>query len=169
MKDGHSQLNMAEVPGADLDVLLAGGALEHAVDGAQLGVIEALGARQVLLLVHGLGVDDAHHAHGLDLLGREEAELNLLDGAQRALGHRGGAAESHGGGMRVVVSRRASWLREATGGGLEDGRGGLSAGEKPGRCRGMYVTGRMKRRARAMGWRRRIGRGQRQRGWLTPG
>src|SRR5262245_50234817 len=75
MEDGHGQLDVAKVPGADLDVLLAGSAGEGTVDGAQLGVVETLRARQLLLLVHGLGVDDVDHAHGLDLLGREQAEL----------------------------------------------------------------------------------------------
>jgi hypothetical protein len=95
VEDGYGQFDVTEVAGADLDVLFARRALEHAVDGAQLRVVEALGARQVVLLVHGLGVDDVHHAHRLDLLGREQAELDLLDGAQRALGHRGGAAGGH--------------------------------------------------------------------------
>jgi len=106
VEDGHSQLDVSKMAGADLDVLLARRALVHAVDGTQPRVVEALDARQVLLLVHGLRVDDVHNAHRLDLLGREQAELDLLDGAQWALGHGGGATGSHGCG-RWAVGRGA--------------------------------------------------------------
>jgi hypothetical protein len=42
VEHGHSQLNVAKVAGAGRDVLLARGARKHAVDGAELGVVEAL-------------------------------------------------------------------------------------------------------------------------------
>jgi len=79
VEDGRGKLNVAKVARADLYVLLARGARVHAVNGAETGVIKALVARLLLLLVHGLGVHDVDDAHGLDLLGREQAELDLLD------------------------------------------------------------------------------------------
>ena len=84
MEDGGGELNMAKVARADLDVLLAGCARVHAVDGAELGVVEALLTRLLLLLVHGLRVDDVDDTHGLDLFGREQPELDLLDDPERA-------------------------------------------------------------------------------------
>jgi hypothetical protein len=85
VEDGRGQLDVAKVTGADTDVLLARGARELAVNGAELGVVEALVARLGVGLVHGLRVDDVHDAHGLDLLGREQPELDLFDGPERLI------------------------------------------------------------------------------------
>jgi hypothetical protein len=90
VENGRGELNVAKVAGADLDVLFARGARVHAVNGAELGIVETLFARLRVGLVHGLGVDDVDHAHSLDLLGREQAELDLLDGPERTFReHRG--------------------------------------------------------------------------------
>lgn len=83
MEDGSGQLDVAKMSRADLDVLFARRARVHAVDGTELGVVETLFAGLLVVLVHGLRVDDVHHAHGLDLLGREQPELDLLDGPER--------------------------------------------------------------------------------------
>lgn len=83
MEDRRGELDVAKVARAHLDVLLARSARVHAVDGAELGVVEALLTRLLLLLVHGLWVDDVDDAHGLDLLGGEQPELDLLDGPER--------------------------------------------------------------------------------------
>lgn len=78
---------MTKVAGADLDVLLARRAAEHAVDGTELGIVKALFARFALGLVHCLGVDDVDHTHGLDLLGREQPKLDLLYSPERTFRH----------------------------------------------------------------------------------
>jgi hypothetical protein len=83
VEDGSGQLDVAKVPRADLDVLLARCARVHAVDGTELGVVETLLARLLVVLVHGLRVDNVHHTHALDLLGGEQPELDLLDGPER--------------------------------------------------------------------------------------
>lgn len=105
VEDGGGELNVAKVAGARLDVLLARRARVHAVNGAELGVVEALLARLLVLLVHGLGVDDVHDAHGLDLFGGEQAELDLLDGPERTF-RLGGRAGRHAG-----DGRGKSWVR----------------------------------------------------------
>lgn len=84
VKNRRGQLDVAKVAGADLDVLLARGARVHAVDGAELGVVEALFARLLVRLVHGLWINDMNDAHGLDLLGGEQPELDLFYRAQTA-------------------------------------------------------------------------------------
>ena len=82
MENGRGKFDMTKVARADLDVLLARRARVHAVDGTELGVVETLLTRLLVVLVHGLRVDDVHHAHGLDLLGGEQPELDLLDGPE---------------------------------------------------------------------------------------
>ncbi len=83
VKDRSSKLNMAKMARADLDVLFTRGARIHAVDGTELGVIQALLTGLLLLLVHGLGIDDLDDAHALDLLGRKQPKLDLLDDPER--------------------------------------------------------------------------------------
>src|SRR5690242_20358123 len=83
MEDGSGQLDVAKMPRANLDVLLASCARVHAVNSAELRVVETLFARLLVVLVHGLRVDDVHHAHAFDLLGGEQSELDLLDGPER--------------------------------------------------------------------------------------
>jgi hypothetical protein len=87
MEDGSGQLDVAKVTGTSLDILLAGAAGVHAVDGTELGVVETLLTGPLVVLVHSLGVDDVHHTHGLDLLGGEQPELDLLDRPERTLRH----------------------------------------------------------------------------------
>ena len=51
MKDRHGQLDVAKVTGTRCDVLFAGAARIHAVDGAELGVVESVFPWLLLLLV----------------------------------------------------------------------------------------------------------------------
>jgi hypothetical protein len=83
VKTGCGELDVTKVTGADLDVFLARRARVHAVNGAEPGVVEAVLARLRVRLVHGLREGDVAHAHRLDLLGREQSELDLLDGPER--------------------------------------------------------------------------------------
>lgn len=78
MEDRLGKLDVAKVASALGHVLLAGRTLELAVDRAKPGIVQTLNARLGARLVHGLGVDDMSNTHILDLLGREETELNLL-------------------------------------------------------------------------------------------
>ena len=84
MEHGHGQLDVAKVTWAGLHVFFARGAREHAVDAAEARVTETILEGLLLLVVESVRVDDIADGHGLDLLGREETELDLLDGAQRA-------------------------------------------------------------------------------------
>jgi hypothetical protein len=81
--DWPGQLDVAEMARTLGHVLGAGLALELPVDGAEQGIVETAIARLRSGLVHGLWVDDMANAHALDFLGRQEAELDLLDGADR--------------------------------------------------------------------------------------
>ena len=81
-----------------------GGAFERAVDRSEMGIVETLFSRAksgfvlqiqsvkmrmltsrffLFFSYHSLWIFDMTHAHALDLLGRQETELDLLDGAQR--------------------------------------------------------------------------------------
>ena len=51
MEDGHCEFNMAKVTWTFLHVFTAGGAGIGAIDGAELGVVQAFLARALLLLV----------------------------------------------------------------------------------------------------------------------
>ena len=103
MEDRNGQLNMSEMTRADLDILFTRLASVHAIDGAEPGIIQTLLPRLLFLFIlrdvsvqlsleatcctyHGLRIDDVNDAHGLDFFRRQQAELNLLDCAQRALG-----------------------------------------------------------------------------------
>jgi hypothetical protein len=110
MEDGGGQLDVAKVTGASLDILLAGAAGVHAIDGTELGVVETLLTRPLVVLVHGLGVDDVYHAHGLDLLWGEQAELDLLDGPERTFRYCWRAGRHIGG-----IERRWWWGSGARG------------------------------------------------------
>jgi len=83
VEDGSGQLNVAKMPRADLDIFFARRARVHAVDGTELRVIKTLFTWLLVVLVHGLRVDDMHYTHGLDLFGGEQPELDLLDGPER--------------------------------------------------------------------------------------
>lgn len=69
MEDWNRKLDVAKVPGTLLLAFAASGTHGVAVDGAQLGVVQALLARPMSLLVHGLGILDVTDTHVLDLLG----------------------------------------------------------------------------------------------------
>lgn len=69
VEDRSGQLNVTKMTRTDANVLFARRARVHAVDSAKLRIVKTLLARLLMLLVHGLGVDDVYHAHGLDLLG----------------------------------------------------------------------------------------------------
>jgi hypothetical protein len=107
VEDGCGEFDMAKVTGADLNVLLARRARVHAVDGAKLGIVEALFTRLRVGLIHGLRVDDVDHAHGLDLLGGEQPELDLLDGPERTFRLHGCARRHDGGGCGLSRVRRS--------------------------------------------------------------
>lgn len=83
MKDGDGQLDVAKMTGTFLLALTAGRTHHAAVDGAQLGVVQALLARPLALLVQSLWVLDMANTYALDLLGREESELDLLHRLER--------------------------------------------------------------------------------------
>jgi hypothetical protein len=51
VKDGHSELDVPKMARADLDVFFARRARIHTVDGAELGIVQALHTRLVRLLV----------------------------------------------------------------------------------------------------------------------
>lgn len=78
MKDGHSKFDVPEVARTFLLAFAASRAHLATIDGSELGVVQALLARSVALFVHCLGIFDVAYAHALDLIGREETELNLL-------------------------------------------------------------------------------------------
>lgn len=128
MKDGGGELNVTKVARADLDVLFARRARVHAIDSAELGIVKTLFARFLLLFVHSLRVDDMDYAHGLDFFGREQPELDLLDGPERTFRH-GRRAGRHVDGRRSVVRVRASLETVlpvvAGAAGSRDGHGGL--------------------------------------------
>lgn len=88
MEDRFGELDMTKVARAFRHVLSACFALELAVYGAKERVVEATIARFRAGLVHRLGINDMCHAHGLDLLGRQESELDLLDDPQGRVGVR---------------------------------------------------------------------------------
>jgi hypothetical protein len=97
VEDGHGELNVTKVTGALEHVFTASTASNRAIDGTQLGVVQALFSRTHPLLVHGLWVLDVTHTHVFDLLGREETKLDLLNGLQRSAGI-GKRVDVHGGG-----------------------------------------------------------------------
>ena len=80
--DGSGQLDVTEMAGALGHVLGTRLALELAIYGAQEGVVETAVAGFRPGLVHGLWVDDVGHTHALDFLGRQQTELDFLDGPQ---------------------------------------------------------------------------------------
>lgn len=85
MEDRLSQLDVAKVPRAFGHVLSARLALELAIDGAESRIIQAKFAGLCLLGVHRLGVLDVRDTHRLDLLRRQESELDLLDRLDRRI------------------------------------------------------------------------------------
>ena len=90
MEDGHSKFDVPEMARTLLLAFAAGSAHLATIDGAEFGVVQALLARPVALLVHRLGIFDMAHAHALDLIGRKETELNLLHRLERRRGVRKG-------------------------------------------------------------------------------
>jgi len=64
-------------------VLCASLALELTIDRAEKRIVETAVAGLRSGLVHCLRIHDVSHAHGLDFLGRQETELNLLNRAER--------------------------------------------------------------------------------------
>lgn len=65
------------------DILAAGFALEVAVDGAEAAVAESAHFWALVALLKGLWELDFGDTHSLDLLGRQNAELDRLDPSQR--------------------------------------------------------------------------------------
>lgn len=95
---GHSEFDVPEVTRTLVHALFACCAAVSAVDGAQLGIVQTLLPRALALLVHRFGILDVANAHVLDLLGREEAELDLLHRLERRLGVREGKVRHDCGG-----------------------------------------------------------------------
>jgi len=81
--DRFRQLDMTKVTRALRHVLAARLAFELPIYGAEQRVVETAITRLHSALVHRLGVEDVGHTHILDLLRRQETELNLLDRLQR--------------------------------------------------------------------------------------
>ena len=79
VEDGRGQLDVAEVTGAFGHALSACLALKLPVDRAKARIVEALLSWLRSGLVHGLGVLNVRHTHVLDLLGRHDTKLYLLD------------------------------------------------------------------------------------------
>lgn len=79
MEDGGGELDVTKMTGALGHVLGAGLALELTVDGAKTRIVEAELAGLSLLCIHRLGVLNVSNTHALDLVRRQDSELDLLD------------------------------------------------------------------------------------------
>lgn len=88
MIDRCGKLDVTEVTRTLGHVLGTGLALELAVDGAQAGVIQTVLAGLGLLGVHCLGILDVGDTQALDLIGRHDSKLDLLNGLDRRTGVR---------------------------------------------------------------------------------
>ena len=88
MEDRLGELDVAEMAGTFRHVLCTCLALELSIDRTESGIVEAFFARFCARFVHRLGVFDVGDAHILDLIRREDAELDLLDDLQRRTGVR---------------------------------------------------------------------------------
>lgn len=88
MKNRFGQLDMSEMAGAFRHVLSTCFALVLTVNGTEERIVEPAVTRFRPSLVHGLGVNDMAHAHGLDLLRRQESELDLLHNPEGRMGMR---------------------------------------------------------------------------------
>lgn len=69
VEDGDGQLDVAKVSRTFLLVFAASCAHYATVDSAQLGIVQALLARPLALLVQRLCIFDVAYTHALDLLG----------------------------------------------------------------------------------------------------
>lgn len=98
VEDGHGQLDVTKVTGTLEHLFTASTTSDRTVDGAELGVVQALFAWALPLFVHRLWIFNVTHAHVLDLFRREETKLHLLDGLQRGAGIWKGV-DIHGGGI----------------------------------------------------------------------
>lgn len=124
MEDWNGQLDVSEMTGTVLLTLSASRAHLATVDGAEFGVVQALLARPMALLVHGFWVFDVANAHVLDLFRREKSKLDFLHRLERRhrLGegrHAGrssvtGAFEGGVGYWYEVLSHEADFFRELT-------------------------------------------------------
>ena len=88
VKDRFSQLDVAKVTWTFGHILIASRALELPIDGTQSRVVQSILTRLQLALVHRLRVQHVADTHILDLLRRQESELDFLDCAQRRRGVR---------------------------------------------------------------------------------
>lgn len=86
MEDRLRELDVPEVARTIVWYLVTRRAPRTAVDGAKLGVVQALLAWRMPLLVHRLRVLNVADGHVLDLLWGEEAELDLLHRLERRAG-----------------------------------------------------------------------------------
>lgn len=85
VEDRLSKLDMTEMTRAFGHIFGTRLALELAVDGAEAGIVQAELAWLCLLGVHRLRILDMRDAHRLDLLRRQESELDLLDRLDRRI------------------------------------------------------------------------------------
>lgn len=78
MEDRLRELDVPKVARTILRHLATRPTLRAAIDGTEFGIVQTLLARCVALLIHRLRVLDVADGHVLDLLWREQAELDLL-------------------------------------------------------------------------------------------
>ena len=78
MDYGHGELDASEVSGTLVDLAVAGLAAESGLDDSHAGIHETA-LDGVSLVVVGVGGDDLHRGHVLDLFGRDAGELDGSD------------------------------------------------------------------------------------------
>jgi len=130
MKNWCGQLDMTEVTRALLHILTAGRTHGSSINRTKLGVVKTMFTRLLALLIlhrnisaeflawhcaektatnHCLRIENVLHTHALDLLGGQEAELDLLYGAQRRTRvHKLAGEVDHVGG--IVSSNYGMWV-----------------------------------------------------------
>lgn len=85
MENGNCQLDVPKMSRALLLTLATGSTSQVTIDSAEFGVEQAALPRPMSLFIHGLGILHVHHAHPLDLIRREESELDLLYGLEGSI------------------------------------------------------------------------------------
>ena len=79
MKDRLRQLDVTEMTGTFVHAFAASSTLELTVNGTETGVVQTILPGLRPGLIHGLRIFDPADGHILDLLGRQETKLDLLD------------------------------------------------------------------------------------------
>lgn len=86
MEDWHCKLDVSKVSWTLGHVFVTGGALDRSVDRAKPGIGQTHMSWALILLVHCLWVFYLCYAHVLDLFGRQQPELDLLNRTERRTG-----------------------------------------------------------------------------------